>query len=158
MLVKAIEEERFRLKFLKCKFAQRKIQYLRHVIEKNEVRPMKDNLIAIREFPTPKNRKNVRQFLGKINFYHKYIPQASKTLEPLHKLLRNNSVFDWMEECQRTFDRLKAYRTSAPALVIFDPTLPITLYTEASLEGLGAVLKQKQTDREEKPWLSLQKN
>ena len=151
LLIEAIKEEGFRLKFLKCKFAQRKIQYLGHVIEENEVRPMKDNLVAIKEFPVPKNKKNVRQFLGKINFYHKYIPQASKTLEPLHKLLRKESAFNWTEECQRTFDRLKNYLTSAPVLAIFDPKLPIKLYTDASLEGLGAVLKQKQENGEEKP-------
>jgi hypothetical protein len=151
LLMQAVKEEGFRLKFLKCKFAQRKIQYLGHVIEENEVRPMRDNLIAIKNFPVPKSRKNIRQFLGKVNFYHKYIPQASKLLEPFHRLLRKDSVFDWSDECQRTFDRLKAYLTSEPALSIFDPKLPIIIYTDASLEGLGAVLKQKQPNGEIKP-------
>jgi hypothetical protein len=85
-VMEAIMKEGFRLKFIKCNFAQRKVQYLGHVIEENSVRPMKDNLVAIKNFPVPKNKKNIRQFLGKVNFYHKYIPQAAKTLEPFHRL------------------------------------------------------------------------
>ena len=94
-LVQAIEDEGFRLKFIKCKFAQREVQYLGHIIKENEVRPLRDNLIAIKEFPAPKNKKNIRQFLGKVNFYHKYIPNASKTLEPFHNLLGEETPFDW---------------------------------------------------------------
>ena len=150
-LVRAIEEEGFRLKFLKCTFAQKEVQYLGHVISENEVRPLRDNLIAIKEFPVPKTKKNVRQFLGKVNFYHKYVPKAAKTLEPLYKLLRKESKFEWSRDCQETFERLKEYLTSAPALAIFDPDLPTAIYTDASLEGLGAVLKQIQPNGEEKP-------
>ena len=150
-LIRAIEEEGFRLKFLKCHFAQKQVQYLGHVISENEVRPLRDNLVAIREFPVPKTKRNVRQFLGKVNFYHKYIPNASKTLEPFHRLLRKESKFEWSKDCQETFEKLKEYLTSAPALAIFDPDLPTIIYTDASLEGLGAVLKQKQHNGEEKP-------
>lgn len=138
--------EGFRLKFVKCNFAQREIQYLGHVIKENEVRPIKDNLVAVRDFPGPKNKKNIRQFLGKVNFYHKYIPQASKILEPFHRLLRI-----WSEECQSTFEKLKSYLMSTPVLAIFDPKLSITLYTDASLEGMRAILKQTQPNGEEKP-------
>ena len=69
-LMKAIYKEGFKLKFIKCNFATNSIQYLGHVIENNAVRPLNDNLIAIKNFPTPKNQKNIRQFLGKINFIH----------------------------------------------------------------------------------------
>jgi len=132
-LMKAIEEEGFRLKFMKCKFAQREIQYLGHIIGENKVRPMRDDLIAIKKFPVLKTRKNMWQFLGKINFYHKYIPRVAKTLEPLHNLLRKDRVLVWTKECQETFDNLKLYLP----LAIFDPELPTILYTDASLEEWG---------------------
>ena len=98
-MIRAIEKEGFRLKFLKCKFAQTEVKYLGHVISENEVRPLRDNLIAIKDFPIPKTKKNIRQFLGKVNFYHKYIPNAAKTLEPFYKLLRKESIFIWSEKC-----------------------------------------------------------
>lgn len=149
-LMEAIKKEGFRLKFLKCNFAMNSVHYLGHEIEENSVKPLKDNVVAIRNFPVPKTRKNVRQFLGKVNFYHKYLPQASTNLEPFHRLLRKDVEFEWSDECQEAFDRIKNYLASTPAMAIFNPDLPIHVYTDASLEGMGAVLKQVQKDGEEK--------
>jgi len=97
--------------------------------------PLNDNLVAIKDFPVPKIKKNVLQFLGKINFYHKYIPNAAKFSEPFHRLLWKDAEFVWLEEC---------------ALAIFDPNLATIIYTDVSLFGLGVVLKQAQENNEEK--------
>lgn len=152
-LLKAIKEEGFRLKFTKCQFAMDSVTYLGHVIKYNSVTPIKDNLIAIKKFPTPKNQKNIRQFLGKINFYNEYIPKSAIILESLHKLLRKNEKFEWTEECQRTFDYLKNFLCTEPVLSIYDPELPTHIYTDGSLLGLGAVIKQPQPEEngKEKP-------
>ena len=85
-VISVIKQEGFLLKLSKCEFAQKSVKYLGHIIENNTVRPHHDNLKSIREFPKPQNTKNVRQFLGKINFYYKYIPNSTKLLEPLHNL------------------------------------------------------------------------
>lgn len=150
-VIKAIVNEGFRLKFKKCTFAAESVKYLGHIIEHNTVRPVKDNLISIQNFPTPKTQKNIRQFLGKINFYHEYIPKSSILLEPLHKLLRKNEKFIWSEECERSFTDIKKLLSSQPVLEIFDKDLPIRIYTDASLEGIGAVFKQVQNNNKEKP-------
>lgn len=150
-VIKAIVNEGFRLKFKKCTFAAKSAKYLGHIIEYNTVRPTKDNLISIKKFPTPKTQKNIRQFLGKINFYHDYIPRSSILLDPLHKLLRKNEKFLWTEECEKSFVEVKKLLCSQPVLEIFDNDLPIRIYTDASLEGIGAVLKQVQNDGKEKP-------
>lgn len=86
-LLQAIKTERFKLKLLKCKFAHASIKYLGHIIENNKIKS--HNLQAIQNFPTPKNRKNV-QFLEKINFYHQYMEDATRKLEPLYNLLRKS--------------------------------------------------------------------
>ena len=150
-LLDAIRSEGFRLKFLKCKFAAPSVTYLGHIIEKNTVRPLQDNLVSIRDFPRPTTRKHIRQFLGKINFYNKYIPNSAKKLSIFHDLLRKNVPFNWTEECERTFEEIKSYLISSPILAIFSPDLPINIYTDASGEGVGAILKQVQPDGEEKP-------
>lgn len=150
-LMRAIHKEGFKLKFIKCSFATNSIQYLGHIIENNAVRPLNDNLIAIKNFPTPKNQKNIRQFLGKINFYHKYIQNAAKTLDIFHNLLRKDVKFVWTQQCQDAFERIKNYLISSPVLAIFDRNLPIVIYTDASKEGIGAILKQPQHDGMEKP-------
>lgn len=150
-LLEAIEKEGFRLKFTKCRFATNSVKYLGHVIQDNTVRPVRDNLISIRDFPTPKNQKNIRQLLGKVNFYREYIPNSSIILEPLHNLLRKKQKFIWSTECQEAFEKIKQLLCSQPILEIFDQELPINIYTDASLEGIGAVLKQIQPNGKKKP-------
>lgn len=151
LLLEAISKEGFRLKFSKCNFAQDSVKYLGHIIKNNTVTPLKDNLIAIKKFPVPKTKKNVRQFLGKINFYGKYIPNISVILDPLHNLLRKEQNFIWTEKCQESFDTIKKLLCLKPILEIFDPELPIHIYTDASIQGIGAILKQPQKNGEEKP-------
>jgi hypothetical protein len=98
---KAIMAEGFKLKFTKCNFATNSVKYLGHIIEQNTVRPLQDNLISIRNFPVPTSRKNIRQFLGKVNFYHKYLENSACTLEVFHRLLRKDVPFEWTPECQK---------------------------------------------------------
>lgn len=92
-----------------------------------------------------------RQFLGKINFYYEYIPNSAVILEPLHKLLRKNEKFVWSGDCEESFKRIKELLCSQPVLEIFDNNLPIKIFTDASLEGIGGVLKQKQKDGKDRP-------
>lgn len=150
-VLEAIIKEGFRLKFKKCTFASDSVKYLGHIIQNNSVTPLKDNITSIRNFPTPKTQKNIRQFLGKINFYHEYIPKSAIILDPLHKLLRKNEKFVWTEKCENSFKQIKEYLCSQPILEIFDKDLPIKIYTDASLEGIGAILKQTQPDGKDKP-------
>lgn len=150
-VIKAILSEGFRLKFKKCSFAVESVKYLGHIIGNNTVRPIKDNLISIQNFPTPRTQKNIRQFLGKINFYHEYIPKSSILLDPIHKLLRKNEKFIWSEECEKAFTNIKKLLCSQPVLEIFDKELPIRIYTDASIEGIGAIFKQVQNNGKEKP-------
>lgn len=145
-LLGAMEEEGFKLKLSKCHFAKSRVNYLGHIIEKNSVRPARDNLRAIRDFPTPENRKNVRQLLEKVNFYYKYIEKAAETLEPLHNLLRKAVSFTWTEDCEKAFTKIKEYLCSAPILSIYDQNRPCFIFTDASGIGLGAILKQPQED------------
>lgn len=150
-LLEAIKKEGFRLKFKKCSFAAKMVKYLGHIIENNSIKPLKDNLVSIRHFPTPENQKNIKQFLGKINFYHEYIPESAMILEPLHNLLRKNQKFIWCEACQKSFEKIKDILCSQPVLEIFDKDLPIVIYTDASIKGVGATFKQVQMDGKEKP-------
>lgn len=150
-LLEAIIKEGFRLKFSKCRFANSYAEYLGHRIENNSVKPLKDYLIAVKKFPTPETRKNVRQFLGKINFHHNFIPNSATILDPLHNLLRKDVKFCWSKECQDSFEKVKSLMCSEPVLKIFDPDIPIEIYTDASIKGVGAVLKQEDENGHKKP-------
>lgn len=141
----------FKLKKNKCIFAKEKTTYLGHEIGNNGVKPLNNNIIAIKNFPAPQTRKQVRQFLGKINFYLQYIPKSTIILEPLYNLLRKNVDFIWSEDCKGSFEKIKSHLCSDPILAIFDQENPIYIYTDACLLGVGAVLKQLQADGVIKP-------
>lgn len=113
-----------------------------HILENDTITPLKDNLKSIMDFQTPQNRKQVRQFLGKINYERKYVQNITEILDPLHNLLRKNTKFIWSDKCQETFDKIKKILCSKPVLAIFNPNSQIFMYTDASIKGLGAVLKQ----------------
>jgi transposase InsO family protein len=150
-LFSAIYEEGFRLNFNKCNFARSSIPYLGHILSPDSIQPLSDNLLAIKSFPVPSSRKNVRQFLGKINFYRKFIPDSVNLLEPFHHLLRKNVPFRWTPDCQGSFEKVIRLLSSSPILAIFDRTKPIFIYTDASGVGIGAVLKQEQSDGSRRP-------
>ncbi|KAK9887597.1 hypothetical protein WA026_023480 [Henosepilachna vigintioctopunctata] len=150
-LLDAIAEEGFRLKLTKCKFAAQSVRFLGHIVKNNTITPLKDNLRSIAGFAAPQNKKQIRQFLGKVNFYNKYIPNATIILDPIHNLLRKNISFDWSDDCENAFQTIKNHLCSAPILAIFDREAPTFIYTDASIKGIGAILKQTQKCGEMKP-------
>ena len=151
LVLKSLIKENIKLKHSKCRFAQTEVTFLGHVLSLNTMKPLNDNLIPIKKFQIPKDTKHVQQFLGKINYYHKFIKNAPKKLAPLYNLLKKNSKFEWTSECQSAFDKIKTYLTSEPILAIYNPNAECFLFVDASKTGLGSVLKQIQNDNTLKP-------
>ena len=143
IILSVLYKSGFKLKFEKCKFAKKSVKYLGHVITYNQVKPLSDGLKAILEFPRPMNKKNVRQFLGKVNYYRKFIDNCAWRLEPLHNLLRKNVEFVWSSDCIKAFENLKQLLCCKPVLLIFDHKKEIFIETDASQVGVAAILKQK---------------
>ena len=148
---KAFLYENIKLKLSKCNFADSKVKFFGHIISHNKISPLNDNVIAIKDFPTPNSIKSLQQFLGKVNYYHKYIPSAAKLLNPLYNLLKKNVKFIWDEKCENAFQTVKNFLISEPILTIFNPNETCYLFTDSSKVGLGAVLKQKQSDGKLRP-------
>ena len=136
------------LKPKKCFFAQALVKYLGHVISRDGVSPDPDKTQKVREFPVPTDVSRVRQFLGLASYYRRFVSGFAAIAGPLHSLLKKDAEFVWSEECQVAFDPLKESLVTAPVLVYprFGSGEEFILETDASLEGLGAVLGQKQAD------------
>ena len=148
---KTLQLENVKLKLSKCQFAQPVVNYLGHVVSKNKIQPLNDNTKSINEFPSPNNLKSVQRFLGKVNFYHKFIPNAPTLLAPLYQLLKKNQKFNWTEECEEAFQKVKTFLVKQPILAIYNSDAPCYLFTDASKFGVGAVLKQPQADKQLHP-------
>ena len=141
------------LKPKKCFFALECVTYLGHVISREGVSPDPEKTNKVRDFPVPTDATRVRQFLGLASYYRRFVAGFAKIAGPLHRLLKKDVEFVWSEECKASFDSLKESLISAPVLVYprFGAGEQFVLETDASLEGLGAVLGQKQADRHVHP-------
>ena len=135
-----------RLKLKKCTFAQPKVEYLGHVVTRDGIEVDPKKVEAVKGFPQPTNLKTLRSFLGLASYYRRFIPNFSKEARPLHSLTGKNAPFVWTPTCQQAFDKLKQLLTNAPVLAFPNFELDFILETDASGDGLGAVLAQKHQD------------
>lgn len=134
------------LRLGKCNFLTERVEYLGHEISCQGVQPGKLKCEAVAQFPTPTDAHKVRQFLGLSGYFRKYIRGYASVARPLTQLLKKESSFQWMEEQQKSFEKLKQLLTCRPVLAIYDPDLPTQVHTDASKVGIGGVLTQEQKD------------
>jgi hypothetical protein len=100
--------------------------------------------------PAPKTEKEIRSFLGRINYIARFIAQFTATYEPLFKLLRKNVKIEWMEDCQKAFDKIKEYLLSPPILVPPTPGCLLILYLTVQEASMGCMLgQQDETEKKE---------
>jgi hypothetical protein len=95
---------------------------------------------AIMEWPVPKNAQEVRSFMGLAGYYQRFVEGFSKIVKPITTLQCKGVRYEWTEECDSAFIELKRLLTSAPILRVSDMEKDFTVCTDASKQGLGAVL------------------
>ena len=122
--------------------SSRNIHYLGHLILADGIRPLKDKLDTIRDMPAPHNSKEVKQFLGLVDYYRKFVPHFAALSRPLTKLTCKDKVFEWTHECRKAFNTLKESLCDQPILKYADTKKGYTLYTDASKYGWAGVLTQ----------------
>ena len=147
MVITRLQEAGLKLKPSKCHFIRKEVEYLGHVITPAGLRPTQRLTAAVVEFPPPQNVAGLRQFLGLSSYYRRFIPQFARVAKPLHELTRKGVQFEWSDKCQTAFSTLKEKLTQAPVLAYPCFGKPFVLETDASGEGIGAVLSQEQEDQ-----------
>ena len=110
------------------------------MIDKEGIHPTKEKVQAIVEAPAPTNVTQLRAFLGLLNFYRRFLPQASSMLEPLNRLLQAKTPWVWGKEQESAFSECKKTLVNSSALVHFDSKLPLVVVADSSSYGIGAVL------------------
>ena len=119
-----------------------KVKFLGHEIGNNTLKPIPSKIEAIKRIPSPKEKKDVMQFLGSVNFYSKFIEKLHINLKPLYTLLHDYVKFQWTPELEKIFQNVKNAMTADTELTIPNTTHPFFITVDASLVGLGAVLFQ----------------
>ena len=142
-IFKRLELANLKLKPSKCSFGKRRTDYLGFEISEEGIKPSKAKTDAMLNFPRPKNPKQVKRFLGMASYYRKFIKNYSSKSEPINKLLKKDTKFEWTENCERNFKDIINALINLPILIYPDFSKPFILETDASTVGLGAVLAQE---------------
>lgn len=127
----------------KCEFMKEEFVYLGHTISKNGLQPNDEKIKSVKEFPIPKNPKEIKSFLGLAGYYRRFIKNFSTIAKPLTELTKKDRSFDFNTKCKRAFQNIKEKLISAPVLKFPDFEKKFTLTTDASNTGLGAILSQE---------------
>lgn len=137
----------------KCFFGMFECDYLGHTVGRSKVRPDDIKINAIRNFQTPRTKKDVRAFVGLTGYYRRFIPQfaaLSARMTDLTKKDLHNKV-TWTAQLEEDFRKLKELLTVKPILQCPDYDQPFLLQTDASERGIGAVLSQRDENDQEHP-------
>lgn len=161
----------------KCELFKRQVRYVGRLVTREGVQIDPKDLEAVYHLKDrePKNVGKVRALLGFLGYYRTFIQDFSRLARPLFKLieipsesnlgasptrpnktklkcsksgqLSSKAPFEWTAEHRTVVSRLVDMLTSPPILAYPDFNLPFVLHTDASNEGLGAVLYQQQGDK-----------
>jgi len=132
------------LKHVKYEFKQLETEYLELIIRYQTVKMDSTKTKGVTEWPVPTTCKELRGFLGFLNFYRQFIKDCSKIAHPLNVLTFKKNKFKWTDKCQTAFESLETAITTTPALFMPTADDPFHIETDGSGIGIGVVLSQKQ--------------
>ncbi|GFY60024.1 hypothetical protein TNIN_43571 [Trichonephila inaurata madagascariensis] len=131
------------IKVSKCQFLQSEVDFLGHHISVNGIEPSKERIKVIEDFKLPETVKELRRYLGVINFYHRFIPNAAENQAVLNNYLKGKKSNDknkihWTEESVQAFENSKQQLCKATVLVHPSENAHNSLMVDASDNGIGA--------------------
>ena len=127
----------------KCLLGVPELQFLGHQVNCDGISPLPEKVKVIRDYPPPTNQRQLRAFLGLINFYHSFLPECAEVLRPLNaQLTSKGKDLQWPPAAEDAFRSIKD--TLATVTLLFHPQTgaPLSLTTDASDVAVGAVLQQ----------------
>ena len=136
----------------------RKIRFLGVVIGPNGIEMEKKKVDGVLSWPEPKNVKDIRKFLGLINYYRRFIKDFAQVARPINTLTRKDVKWQWEEEQQKAFDKLKEIFTTRPVLAAPDLDKEFRVEADASNYTTGGVLLMKCSDKLWRPVTFLSKS
>jgi hypothetical protein len=146
---KRTDIEDYQLK--KCKFHVQETEFLGHWITTEGIQMEKMKIQAILDWPELQNTKEVQQFVGLINYYHKFLKGYLTIMGPLFKLLKKDCKFEWGQEQQEVFRKAKEAVTEEPVLAQFDAEKETIIETDTSDYAIGMSMTQPEPDGKPRP-------
>ncbi|GKC61303.1 reverse transcriptase domain-containing protein [Tanacetum coccineum] len=144
IILELLRKEKLYAKFSKCDFWISIVQFLGHLIDSQGLHVDPAKIEAVKNWASPTTPTEIRQFLGLAGYYRRFIEGFSKIAKPLTELTQKNKKYIWGEDQESAFQLLKQKLCEAPILALPEGNDDFVVYCDASLQGLGAVLMQKE--------------
>jgi ribonuclease HI len=137
-----IRHYKLRLNPKKCMFGVTSGKLLGFIVSQRGIEVDPDKIKAILEMKEPRTEKEIRGFLGRIQYISRFIAQLTTICEPMFKLLKKDVPVKWNNQCQVAFDRIKNYLLNPPILMPPLQDKPLLLYLSTTDTAMGALLAQ----------------
>ena len=145
LVLERLDEHGLLINVPKSLFGVSALDFLGHHVTSEGICPLPHKVKAMQDFPQPSTHRKLREFLGLINFYHRFIPGCATILKPLNALLtatKGNATLAWDEASTVAFANIKNALANATLLVHPEQNAPTSIMTDASEVAVGAVLQQ----------------
>ena len=150
--LKALTKHNLKISPLKSEIGAEEIRFLGHTISPRGVKPDAKKVDALWKLPMPNNVSELRSLLGGLSYYRKFLPNLSRRLQPIMRLLKKDVPFSFDAEMETVVREILKVLTK-PLVLVYpdfeaarDGSRKFRLYCDASAAGFGATLEQPQKD------------
>ena len=113
-ILNKLEKAGYRASKKRSDFFKNRIKWLGHEIDENGRKPKEEKVEAILKLEPPKNTKELKSFLGAIQYMAKFLPKLSERTDRLRKLLKKSETWKWETEQEEDFGKIKQMLTEGP--------------------------------------------
>ena len=150
-VLELLQKNELYVKLRKCEMFTNACSFLGHHLSNNGISVEEDKIIAIKQWPIPKNIREIQSFLGAASYYRRFIPNFARIACPLTELTRKEVKWQWDLKQQQAFESLKSALSHAPVLMSPNYTKEFTITSDACANGYGGVLSQLDDNGHERP-------
>ena len=143
---RCLQDADLKIKCCKCEFFKSEVHYLGFLVCTDGVQPLLEKVAAIEALEPSKDIDELRQFLGLVGFYRKFIPFLHRCYSVhFNTMLRKGAVFKLTEWCNNAFRFLKSELVKLPRIQYPNPNKPFMLFTDTSKHSYSGILHQEET-------------
>jgi transposase InsO family protein len=151
-VLKRLRDANVKAAIEKCRFVFPELGFLGHIVSRVGIKPDPEKVIKLRNFPVPKNKREIRQFFGLASYYRKFIRNFAFIANPLNHILKEDLKFSWDKAQQKAFEFLRNVLASEPVLLSHpDFSKEFVVQTDASDISISCILSQYDDKHHEHP-------
>ena len=141
-VLKRVRQAGLKVNAKKSFFGKPELEYLGYWVTREGIKPVEKKVVAMQHIAPPKTRKQLRRFLGMVNYYRDMWVRRSEVLAPLTELTSEKRPYKWTDKCDKAFQTMKRILSKEVLLTYPDFNRPFDIHTDASDVQLSSVISQ----------------